>query len=126
MTMPTREEILTVLECGSDGRNILRRITDALDGCVVVPKEPTDAMVEAIAKVKVDRLKAFARDGIESRGVAFAVREEYAAMLAAAHDRAENCEHSWATDGIGPTKCLKCGDTSDAMLAAANKENDHD
>jgi hypothetical protein len=125
MTTPTREEILSV-QSDSEAMDMLRRVADALDGCVVVPKEPTDAMVEAIAKVKIDRLKAFARDGIESRGVAFAVREEYAAMLAAANDRAENCEHSWATDGIGPTKCLKCGATSDAVVAAANKENDRE
>ena len=54
MTMPTREEILRCLhndgfldgvEYLEAGMDMLRRIADALDGCVVVPKEPTSEML---------------------------------------------------------------------------------
>jgi hypothetical protein len=39
MTMPTREEIMECLQEGSSSKQwiLLRRVADALDGCVVVP-----------------------------------------------------------------------------------------
>jgi hypothetical protein len=146
MTMPTREEIMECLQEGSSSKQwiLLRRVADALDGCVVVPKEPTDAMVEAIAKVKVDRLKAFARDGIESKGVVFAVREEYAAMLAAANkEKAGNTSElettarklyvAWTdAQGIHCNRFPAWHELSEAsrekwrVMAAANKENGND
>jgi hypothetical protein len=41
MTMPTREEIMECLQEGSSSKQwiLLRRVADALDGCVRVPKE---------------------------------------------------------------------------------------
>lgn len=89
-TMPTREEILRCLhndgfldgvEYLEAGMDMLRRIADALEGCVVVPKELTDAMDEAgcIAGAS-DRADA---DGIR-------MEEAWAAMLAAANKEDDN------------------------------------
>jgi hypothetical protein len=108
MTMPTREEIIEVANKKAierhwtalmESRDMLRRIADALKDGIVVPKE----------KIRQWRADLSSHD---KRFRDAARADMY--MLAAANDRAENCEHSWATDGIGPTKCLKCGDTSDA------------
>lgn len=56
-----------------------------LTGLVVLPVEPTPAMVNAVCKLKLDRLMRF-RDSKEDTnpGIANGVREEYAALLAAA------------------------------------------
>jgi hypothetical protein len=80
MTMPTREEILSV-DSDSEAMDMLRRIADALEGCVVVPKELTDAMDEAGCIA-----------GASDRADADVIRmeEAWAAMLAAANKEDDN------------------------------------
>jgi hypothetical protein len=127
MTMPTREEILSV-NSDSEAMDMLRRIADAMDGCVKEAERYRwlrDANTLGYGLIYI----VPAQNGVDAATVPPHLMDAVIdrAMLAAAHDRAENCEHSWATDGIGPTKCLKCGDTSDAfsrkLMTAASKEN---
>jgi transcription termination factor Rho len=88
MTMPTREEILSV-NSDSEAMDMLRRIADALEGCVVVPRKPTQEMFEAWVSINHVNDRQIER---------FVFRGDYGNWLA----------------------CY------DSLLAAANKENDHD
>ncbi len=67
---------------------------------VMVPREPTKAMIDASCKIKLERLKAL-RDGRgRSSGVASAVQEEWAAMLSAApqSQAAEPFMYTWSKE----------------------------
>lgn len=66
--------------CGRD----LRVRGPVPDGWRAVPYEPTEYMVEAIAKLKLRRIKEAVEHGTDGPGIMAAAREEYFAWLGAA------------------------------------------
>lgn len=57
---------------------------DVPNGWRIVPYEPTEAMIEAIAKLKQRRIKEAVEHGTDGPGMEAAIREEYFSFLGAA------------------------------------------
>lgn len=88
------EEVLEILErlrgentwfsnhiLGTEAADLIERLARQVpEGCVVVPREPTEAMLEATAKIALRRLQHM---GERNKGIMHGLTENYKAMIAA-------------------------------------------
>ena len=64
----------------------------SMEGKVLVPREPTDAMLEAWAKIALERIRQRVMHGKDGPGLIEGIKESYHAMIAAAPSYAAETE----------------------------------